>query len=113
MSAQHTPGPWHWQWHENSPEKDLAQLYAGEKLICCFGNDEQYYPTAGIEPSKQDAALIAAAPDVLMALKYCRNAIVGGQLIKDSRGEIYHQQFGKAFIDFIDAAISKATWIAT
>jgi hypothetical protein len=35
--------------------------------VCNFGNYEMYYPTEGSDPGQEDAALIAAAPDLLAA----------------------------------------------
>jgi len=40
---------------------------AGE--VCHFGDCERYYPTEGAPPNLADSRLIAAAPDLLAALK--------------------------------------------
>lgn len=64
---KYTPGPWHWEY----PAGDaLAELVASDNntIICDFGDNETYYPTAGKEPNKADAKLIAAAPELLEAL---------------------------------------------
>ncbi len=34
---------------------------ADGKLICCFGVETQYYPTEGVEPSKEDIIAIVNA----------------------------------------------------
>jgi hypothetical protein len=38
--------------------------------VMSFGDDEQYYPTEGCPPEEANARLIAAAPDLLEALKH-------------------------------------------
>jgi len=48
---------------------------------------------------------------LLEALKQCRSSIKGGQKVApyDSRGAGYEQTFGTAFVEYLDAAIAKAT----
>ena len=61
-----TPGPWKFY----AADLDLDGTFCGsfiddaERRICYFGDAEQYYPTEGESPSKEDAALIASAPDL-------------------------------------------------
>jgi hypothetical protein len=62
----HTPGPWHW---DDGKDKDMPKLMAPSGKVCDFGNDRQYYPTAGEPPNEADSRLIAAAPDLLKALQ--------------------------------------------
>ena len=71
-SAQHTPGPWHWNMGDKHGDA-MPILMSSVGYVCDFGNDRQYYPTAGNAPSEADARLIAAAPDLLAALRLFNN----------------------------------------
>jgi hypothetical protein len=71
---QHTPGPWHWK---DGEEEDMPELVAPTGRVCWFGNDTQYYPTAGEPPSEADCRLIAAAPDLLQALRDLVDVMTG------------------------------------
>ena len=73
--SKYTPGPWRWV---RDPRKIECEYTEGAMLklvgqndgeICNFGDDHQYYPTEGTEPDEADARLIAAAPELLEALK--------------------------------------------
>lgn len=89
----HTPGPWRWVPGEGN---ELAQLVGEDEVpVCDFGacyefNDQ----VGGTEPSIDDQALMAAAPDLLAACK---------QVLRDEMGiedtELY---------DILQAAIAKA-----
>lgn len=64
MNAQHTPGPWsvcHWMVGNNTP--------TGEITICGPEGDEHICTMDGNEDNQSNAALIAAAPDMLEALQ--------------------------------------------
>lgn len=63
-----TPGPWKWQ-EKLSYSSDIGGIYAGDKRVCWFGNDETYYPTEGEPPCSEDLALMLAAPALLEALR--------------------------------------------
>ena len=68
MSAAHTPGPWHWDMgyeHGNA----MPMLLSPVGPVCDFGNDREYYPTAGEAPNEADSRLISAAPELLAALR--------------------------------------------
>ena len=65
--SKHTPGPWHWEY--GPYEEDLAILKSSAREICYFGNRQEYAEHCGVEPNEADKALIAAAPDLLEALK--------------------------------------------
>ena len=65
--SKHTPGPW--RWDDGDCEDDMPRLMAPSGKVCHFGNAMQYYPTEGKPPSNSDARLIAAAPELLEALK--------------------------------------------
>jgi hypothetical protein len=56
---------------------------ANEVEVCNFGDDEQYYPTAGIPPSEADARLIAAAPEMREAIEAVLTLIANGSLVVD------------------------------
>jgi hypothetical protein len=88
MSAQHTPGPW----TANKPTQSngRAEVHAGPMLVAQAFN--WLLDAEGDEQCWADARLIAAAPDLLEALKLALS-IIG---------------FGKEH-DAISAAISKAT----
>ena len=92
MSA-HTPGPWVARPDPNACLEDDWCVGIGDSL-------------ANIDKvavcSKQDAHLIAAAPDLLEALKYCRQKIE----YMRTHGEWYSP--GRA-TEMAEAAIAKAT----
>lgn len=86
--SEHTPAPWEW--------KDGHLYHEGERVLdfgcgCCTWGD----------PTDADKNLIAAAPDLLVALEYCRQKIA----YMTTHGEWYSP--GKA-IEMADAAIAKA-----
>lgn len=60
-----TPGPWRF---EEERGEDMGGFYAGEDIVCHFGDSTQFYPSEGIPPSEANARLIAAAPDLLKAV---------------------------------------------
>ena len=110
MNAQHTPGPWLADL-ETYPFMVRSQAETWP-LVDEIGKEEgragAFVCNTG--DNKANARLIAAAPDLLMALKECRNAIQGGKMIApyDSRGAGYEQTFGLAFLDRLNSAIAKA-----
>lgn len=72
MSTQHTPGPWHWVEDMDNCSGTMAKLVGSDgREVCDFGDCTQYYPTEGTEPEQPDMDLIAAAPDLLAALRDC------------------------------------------
>lgn len=70
----HTPGPWTFVPQRDDPEgapvTDLGGFRGpnGES-ICTFGENMEFYPDCGTPPSEADARLIAAAPDLLEAVR--------------------------------------------
>jgi hypothetical protein len=81
---KHTPGPWKHEsiedcWWVTAPSKDF-----GDEIVAVFG---------GGVINVQNARLIAAAPDLLTALKYARRNVNASE----------------CDLAFIDAAIAKAT----
>ena len=94
----HTPGPWHW---DEGEDEDMPELVAQSGRVCWFGNDTQYYPTAGDPPNKADSRLIAAAPDMLNALRKAVILLAGACVHSP---ELKPQ----ATYDDVSAAIAKA-----
>lgn len=91
LTISHTPGPWH--------VPDAPTLYDGDCLLThqvwgdkriCFIEGQN----VGIATAAANASLIAAAPDLLAALKEASDELV---LVK-----------GSALRERIDAAIAKA-----
>jgi hypothetical protein len=92
MNTNHTPGPWTLN-PAQSTRVDLIDNHKGEAIGEIVWVDVR---------NPADARLIAAAPELLEALKYCRQKIAYMQ----ANGEWYSP--GKA-IEKADAAIAKAT----
>jgi len=98
----HTLGPWEWEpgkgmWRD---AVSLASIETGETVlslgaVICTGSLE-----VRIEASMDDAALIAAAPNLLTACRALVNAV-----LLEKPGE-YHERVGQA-IDQAEAAITK------
>ena len=66
MSEAHTPGPWR---HDESGAADWGEVYAGDvKVAACN-------MLVGPDAVRANANLIAAAPDLLMALKCFMDAL--------------------------------------
>lgn len=104
MTAQHTPGPWHFigdslthrQFDIYAPNQPLGQH------VCTVNNlsvEKLYTRDAGV--ALANARLIAAAPDLLAALQ----ALIG----EADLGEIDHDEETRQLLDAARAAIAKAT----
>lgn len=66
----HTPGPWKWVIPDESISSEEAILIGPNDIkICDFGDNEEFYPIAGHPPNSSDMILIAAAPELLEAVK--------------------------------------------
>jgi hypothetical protein len=71
MKAAYTPGPWHWDGNTLKPEKpdfsrsDVHSILDAEGGYGFFGSDSR----ATLRELDADRALIAAAPDLLVALQ--------------------------------------------
>lgn len=101
MSAKHTPGPWvarEWVCRaKTSVGRASDNLLGFEQIAECSGNGRQVSP----EQEEADARLIAAAPDLLAALR----DVIDGLSMGDQEGLIeYAPQMIAA-----RAAIAKAT----
>lgn len=90
MTTKHTPGPW------EATSGYSPEVRAGEALICAPKARTDGIGGQSLGEIKANASLIAAAPDLLEALKYARN-IVAHDLGDDS-----------AHLVPLDAAIAKA-----
>ena len=84
MSAQHTPGPWTVQtlWHSFRVVDSRAMTFSNSRLC-----DVQHWSTSNRGPSREEAEanarLIAAAPDLLDALKDLERVSGSAMLIDD------------------------------
>jgi hypothetical protein len=60
-----TRGPWRFE--EDADDVDDMGRFVGADgtIVCSFGDDTCYYPTAGRPPDGADRQLIAAAPELL------------------------------------------------
>ena len=102
-TAQHTPGPWQMsrQEYDNTHSTDLS-IYApvpphnNPKSICRVYGEGGL--SAIIEERDANAALIAAAPELLAALKFCAAAL------EAEAGKLY-----AAHLEQARAAIAKTT----
>lgn len=107
--TQHTPGPWLTA-IQVCHTGDIATVY--NTADGWVGIWSENWAITGMPPEEQsaNALLIAASPDLLKALKECRNAIQGGTHVEpyDSRGAGYEQTFGFAFLEYLNAVIAKA-----
>lgn len=111
MSAAHTPGPW----VIDAPY--LSEVQTADRLTiasCWYADaDGAQITVTGVLPcspqeSAANARLIAAAPDMLEALRWAENTIIAMRpsfaQVKDE-GHAYHDQV----LDTVRAAIAKAT----
>jgi hypothetical protein len=93
--SKHTPGPWTWQEGDGN---EMPKLIAGDKEVCNFGDDTTYYPSKGEPPNDADARLIAAAPELLEALRH-----IEGVALADEPRDL------PGIVQTARAAIAKAT----
>lgn len=66
MSEKHTPGPWHW---DSDPIKNDPLNRVRYRVVTTGKTITQCYYSSSDEQAEWDARLIAAAPDLLAALK--------------------------------------------
>jgi hypothetical protein len=96
MSAKHTPGPWEWVGRDLEQKGGEYKTVIGSEVSCgafCYGG------SVDMTVSESDARLIAAAPDLLAALR---------DLMGDHGGSIgVSRTDGRALAAL--AAIAKAT----
>ena len=97
----HTPGPWFWI--HDARGTAMARLSSATGDVCDFGDERNYYPNEGSEPSHHDSLLIAAAPDLLDELIALRGACAAAGWLTDP-DHIDH-------MDNSRAAIARATGV--
>ena len=90
MSNNHTQGPWNWV-HGTCPCIPSWRLVSDAGEVCEFGSgDTEGDEQAGSAPSEADRNLIAAAPDLLAALRLCVSALAARDVTySDERGDLY------------------------
>lgn len=99
----HTPGPWAWlQADIQNGEGPILSSATGEEIVLDMGWPEDGEPMT--IPNEGDRALIAAAPELLEALKYMLSAIDNSAHFDHLRGGVMGGAFDKAH-----SAIEKAT----
>lgn len=102
MTTKHTPGPWLATGWENTVVNIPDTHHGGHLTICV-------YPASGQAPRSEavaNARLIAAAPDMLEALKAIAEACEANADSAMGEGWIKaHEKFGA----FAHAALAKAT----
>lgn len=75
MESKHTPGPWKWVIHDKSmaslegPRDEEDHVMSVSPCASCIGRSSEFKWGACTLPNAANAALIAAAPDLLKALK--------------------------------------------
>lgn len=94
MKTKHTPGPWRF----NKNKTALLALNKNNEHVFIYNAS----PYNSMEPSSKDAALIAAAPEMLSALEDCLNEF-----------DKYQQYFPKnakieQFMDKLGVILNKA-----
>lgn len=72
MSAQHTPGPWHW---DSDPIKGDPLGRVRYRVTTTGKTVTQCYYSSSDEQAEWDARLIAAAPELLQALQITYDAL--------------------------------------
>jgi len=70
--SNHTPGPW-------------DAYHVGDKGLWCIAKEEN---GVVVDPSQDNASLIAAAPEMYEALVYARNVLPNDKWADDARGII-------------------------
>lgn len=73
-AARHTPGPWHW---DSDPIKDDPQGRVRYRVVAKGRTITQCYYPSGDGVAEADTRLIAAAPDLLAALKVLQPYFAG------------------------------------
>ena len=85
--VQHTPGPW--EIHRNDIA-DIFDIRVGMHGICDIVNPKQHLTELTIDESEANARLIAAAPELLTAIKFATGFVARHKSKID--GENLHQE---------------------
>lgn len=72
MSTQHTPGPWEVRIPFSTAALHSAYIIAGNSIIASMRNGVTY---SDAKTARANANLIAAAPDLLEALRLCHEQL--------------------------------------
>jgi hypothetical protein len=96
-TAQHTPGPWHL--NEKLSRHNTALIYGPDDYLIA---DAGRIQKRSENETKANAALIAAAPDLLAALK------LANEVMNDHFGITDNDEGGNGAHDIIRGAIKKA-----
>ena len=94
--SQHTPGPWHAEWVPWGQEQDLKVVAPGAHVLLTMNRTGYLLSEAVMEAN---ARLIAAAPEMLEALKWLINA--------DDEGEIEQGQYAKRGLALARALLAR------
>jgi len=94
----HTPGPWEWT-HDAEPYSSQWTLSPGVLMV-----DGQDGTPGGDEIHRANARLIAAAPDLLAAVKDARSMLATVEVVDGEDGDPWSKALAR-----MDAAIAKAT----
>ena len=105
----HTRGPW---MYDSSKES----ITSSHKVAPYEGADEEDFETQDVfcltgacgDNAVENIKLTIAAPEMLIKLKQCINAIESSGKTEDSRGVVYKPEIGKSFLDTIYRVIKKA-----
>jgi len=107
MSAQHTPGPWFVQRHQESSTRAITTTPGSAK-----GDIANVWAGLGSKDVEADARLIAAAPDLLAALIEAKEQYAA--LLADSLQKSHkHLVEQSPVLVAASAAIAKATGSAS
>jgi hypothetical protein len=111
MSAKHTPGPWHW---DSDPVKGDPLGRVRYRVTTTGKTITQCYYSSGDEHAEHDARLIAAAPEMLDALKLANDAMnyLGDILNSHDMAEPEDEVKTTPAFRAVHAAIKKATGTA-
>lgn len=107
MSAQHTPGPWHW---DSDPIKGDPLGRVRFQVTTIGKTIAQTYYSSSDKHAEADTRLIAAAPDLLAALEDSISALraaLDQEIKNDAREEWL--SIKRKRLDAARAAIAKAT----